>query len=181
MWSIRSVNKDNSKKANTRYESSWIDIQRRPGRYSQTWVVFLYKITTLLVHTAWPPLSAAATWYGPWEAAQSLLLRPTLLNIGHDQRTYTASVDRGYSAPADSWMTFTCVGWKRVPTCRQVQFLHAVITVGVQLHHSPDSRFNWAAVSLLLRGHIKLRDFLRCGNLPACGLHMRSGLGLVYA
>lgn len=58
------------------------------------------------MHTACTPLSAALTWYSPWEAAQSLLLshRPTLLNIGHDQKMYTVSVNRGQSVPLDFWI-----------------------------------------------------------------------------
>lgn len=37
-----------------------------------------------------PPLSAVPTWYSPWEAAQSLLLRPSLL----EYRTWTENVYR---------------------------------------------------------------------------------------
>lgn len=58
-----------------------------------------YKTIITVIHTARSPLSAAQTWYSPWKAAQSLLLRPTLLNIGHDQRMYTASLARSHRAP----------------------------------------------------------------------------------
>ena len=107
---------------------------------------FLHEIPTLLVHTACPPLPAALSWYSPWEAAQSLLLRPTLWNIGHDQENIQLESAGTAVHPLTPGVQHTC--YERVKTYGQVCHVCQELIINITaLQESREQQALWESVA----------------------------------